>query len=175
MNYADITHDDMLNGPGLRVVLWLTGCNHQCKECQNPETWDHHYGYKFTEKDEKYIYSELSKDYINGITFTGGDPFYPENRSEVLNLINRIKKQFPYKSIWVYTGYTFEEILNWSLISTMLSLMNIDVLVDGPFIKELKDEKLHWIGSSNQRIIDVQQTILQNNMILYQEKGVENV
>lgn len=162
MNYIKISHDDMLNGPGLRVVLWLSGCEHHCDSCHNPETWNFNNGIPFGQTELNYIYNELSHDYISGITFSGGDPFYPKNRIEVIRITSEIKKYFPNKNIWVYTGYLFEEVLEWNL-----DISNIDVIVDGEFIKDLFSPKVPWIGSSNQRIIDVQKSLKENKIILY--------
>ena len=111
-----------------------------------------------------YIYSELEKDYISGITLSGGDPFHPNNRLEVIKLTSEIKKKFINKNIWVYTGYVFEDILKWNL-----DISNIDVIVDGEFIDDLKDNSLHWIGSSNQRIIDINKSLQENKIILFKE------
>ena len=161
MNYHNITKDDMLNGDGLRVVLWTAGCTHCCDGCQNPETWDVAGGIEFDEPAKKELFEDLEPDYISGITFSGGDPLHPFNRDEVLSLAKEIKEKMPNKTVWLYTGYTFEEIKN------AIDLTYIDVLVDGEFKKELNDNNLKWIGSSNQRIIDVQQTIKQGKVVLH--------
>lgn len=160
MNYHNITHDDMLNGFGLRVVLWVSGCNHDCPHCHNPQTHDVNSGISFDDKAMKEIEQELQKDYIDGITFSGGDPLHPDNRDVIYNIIVHIKKKFPSKTIWLYTGYTWEHISNLPLIKY------IDVLVDGNFLIKLKDENLHWKGSSNQRVINVQKSLLLNKVIL---------
>ena len=104
MNYHNITKVDMLNGDGLRVVLWLAGCNHMCKDCQNPETWDECGGIPFDNYAKEELFEELGKDYVSGITFSGGDPLFPKNRDEVLSLLQEIDKKFPNKTIWMYTG-----------------------------------------------------------------------
>ena len=143
----------MLNGDGLRVVLWLAGCNHRCKDCQNPETWDEFGGLPFDDYAKEEIFAELDKDYISGITFSGGDPLFPQNRKQVGELMCEIHKKYPNKTIWCYTGYTFEQIKDWEY------LKYIDVLVDGPFIPGMKDLGLKWKGSSNQRVIDVKKTL----------------
>lgn len=145
----------MLNGDGLRVVLWVSGCSHHCKNCHNPLTWDENDGIPFTPEIEKELLDKLSKPYIKGITFSGGDPFHINNRDEVRRLSKMIKCTFPEKDIWVYTGYTIEELYN-ELTDPVSYLINVDVLVDGRYIEELSDNNLHWVGSSNQRIIDVQ-------------------
>lgn len=161
MKYQNITHDDLLNGKGLRVVLWVSGCAHHCKGCHNPITWDPNNGLEFDESAKQEIFNELSNDYIAGITFSGGDPLYPDNAPEVLNLASEIKELFPSKNIWLYTGYTLEEILEHNL-----DISDIDVLVDGRFIERLKDDKLQWVGSSNQRIIDVPKSLKLNQIVL---------
>ena len=147
MNYHNITHDDMLNGDGLRVVLWVAGCTHHCKNCQNPETWDINSGIPFDKEAKEEIFDELKKPYISGITFSGGDPLHPKHRKQVLELAKEIKEKFPTKTVWCYTGFLYEE------VKDIENLKYIDVLVDGEFKEELKDVNLPWVGSSNQRII----------------------
>lgn len=161
MRYHNITKEDMLNGDGLRVVLWVAGCLHHCKNCQNPITWDPEGGIPFDADAKEEIFEELGKDHISGITFSGGDPLYPDTRTELWTLIQEIKKQYPTKTIWLYTGYLWEEICHLELISSL------DVLVDGRFVEELKDNNLPWKGSSNQRVIDVQTTLSLGKTVLY--------
>lgn len=161
MNYHNITKDDMLNGDGLRVVLWVAGCNHQCDECQNPITWDITGGIPFDEAAEKELFDELSKPHISGITFSGGDPLHPFNRQTTFRLMRKCKELFPEKTVWVYTGFLWEEFQNNP------KMKYIDVLLDGRFVKSLFDEKLRWVGSSNQRIIDVQKTLKEGHVVLY--------
>ena len=161
MRYHNITKDDMLNGDGLRVVLWVSGCSHGCAECQNPVTWDIEGGLPFDEAAWEEICTELRKDYISGITFSGGDPLHRKNREETGQLILKIRKEFPGKTIWVYTGYLWEE------VSGLPFMKEVDVLVDGPFQKELKNNTLHWKGSSNQRVIDVQETLSHGKIVLW--------
>lgn len=161
MKYQNITHDDLLNGSGIRVVLWVSGCNHHCEGCHNPVTWDINDGLEFTTKEKKEIFTELNKDYISGVTFSGGDPLHPDNRLEVLELISEIKSKFPNKSIWLYTGYLFEDILKWNL-----DISNIDVIVDGEFKKELFSPKQPWVGSSNQKVINVKESLKTNSIVL---------
>ena len=153
MNYHNITKTDMLNGDGLRVVLWVSGCDHACKGCQNPQTWSVHSGIPFDEDAKKELFEELSKDYVSGITFSGGDPFHTSNRNEVLELIKEIKVKFPNKTIWVYTGYT------WEHIKDLAIMKYIDVLVDGRFVEELADVNYPYAGSTNQKVIDVQKSL----------------
>ena len=171
----------MNNGDGLRVVLWLSGCSHHCYNCQNPQTWNPYSGIPFDESAKQEIFNELSKDYISGITFSGGDPLYENNLDEVLKLVKEIRISFPDKTIWLYTGYDFdllnskyneykytpfaanadEWLTRWEIIS------NVNVLVDGEYIDEQKDITLKWRGSKNQRVIDAKQSRVQNKVILY--------
>lgn len=153
MRYHNITKDDMLNGDGLRVVLWVAGCSHCCKECQNPSTWDPDGGLPFDEDAKKEIFDELDKSYISGITFSGGDPLHSANRLEVRKLIDEISEKYPNKTIWLYTGDVWDNLYNDPIVT------NIDVLVDGEFHIEERDVKLLWKGSSNQRVIDVKKTL----------------
>ena len=163
MNYHNITKDDMLNGDGLRVVLWVAGCSHHCKGCHNPVTWNEKDGLPFDNNAKNEIFALLNKDYISGITFSGGDPLMLCNREEVGNFIKEIKNLYPNKTIWLYTGFTFEEIKHLDFIPL------IDVLVDGKFVLEQKDEKLLWKGSANQRVINVKETLKNNNIVLHCE------
>lgn len=161
MNYHNITHNDMLNGDGIRVVLWVSGCNHGCKNCQNPQTWDERSGIVFDDYAFKEVLDQLSKDYVSGLTLSGGDPLYPGNRDDVYFIVQAVKQLFPTKTIWLYTGYSYEEVKD-------LNIMHfVDVLVDGPFIEAQKDLALKWRGSSNQRVIDVQKSMKENNVVLY--------
>ncbi len=157
MRYHNITKDDMLNGDGLRVVLWVAGCNHCCKECHNPLTWDPDGGLPFDEAAKQEIFAQLDKMYISGITFSGGDPLHPANRLEVRGLMAEIREKYPNKTIWLYTGASWENIMDYPL------MQYVDVLVDGEFQVEKKDTKLLWKGSANQRVIDVQASLRQAN------------
>lgn len=159
----NITTDDMANGEGLRVVVWISGCEHHCKNCHNPETWDKNSGVSFCERDWETIIKELGKDYISGVTFSGGDPLHTENREEVADIMKSIKNLFPNKTIWCYTGYTFNEVKN------IEAMKYIDVLVDGKFSEGLKMKELKFRGSANQRIIDVQRSLKEKEVILYME------
>ncbi|MBQ8039748.1 MAG: anaerobic ribonucleoside-triphosphate reductase activating protein, partial [Lachnospiraceae bacterium] len=149
--------DDMLNGDGLRVVLWVAGCSHCCKECQNPITWDPNGGLPFDEAAKQEIFEQLDKSYISGITFSGGDPLHSANRFEVRNLMAEIKAKYPDKTIWMYTGDSWENIMHYAI------MQYVDVLVDGEFEVARKDIKLLWKGSSNQRVIDVQKSLKQTD------------
>lgn len=175
MNYHDITKDDMLNGDGLRVVLWVSGCDHKCKNCQNPVTWDYQDGLRFDINAEKEIFEQLDKDYIDGITLSGGDPMNKNNLIDVLTLVGKIKSLYSDKTIWIYSGYTFEQIFDSNYDEDMeirkSILSKCDVFVDGRFMEELKDAKYHWAGSTNQRVIDVQQSLLKGKVVTYDERG----
>ena len=156
MNYHHITKDDMLNGDGLRVVLWVAGCSHNCPGCQNPFTHDPKGGIVFDDNAKKEIFEQLEKDYISGITFSGGDPMHEANVEEVLSLANEIRLKYPSKTIWVYTGYTLGQIEAksgqiWDYRRELLDI--IDVLCDGPFVENLKSPDKEWVGSSNQNVI----------------------
>ncbi len=146
LKYHQILHDDMRNGDGLRVVLFVSGCNHYCKNCQNPVTWDPNDGLEFDNDALTEICVQLSKDYIAGITLSGGDPLYPGNREDITKLCKFLKDAFPKKNIWCYTGFLFEQVKDLPV------MQYIDVLVDGPFIQKLADVNYHWCGSTNQRV-----------------------
>lgn len=161
MRYHNITKDDMLNGDGLRAVLWVAGCSHGCKGCQNPITWDPDGGIPFDEEAKRELFEALAPSYISGITFSGGDPLHERNREETGILIGEIREAFPEKTIWVYTGYLWEEICDLPFMK------DVDVLVDGRFLEEQKDVTLHWKGSPNQRVIDVKETLKQGKLILH--------
>ncbi len=161
MRYHNITKDDMLNGDGLRVVLWVAGCSHCCRECQNPITWDPNGGLPFTEAEENEIFAELDKDYISGITFSGGDPLHPSNISAVTALARKICQKYPQKTIWLYTGALWEEIQCEEIVNYL------DVCVDGEFVAEKKDVTLQWKGSSNQRVINVPATLREGRIVLH--------
>ncbi len=152
MRYHNITKDDMLNGDGLRVVLWVAGCSHGCKGCQNPITWDPEGGVPFGEEDKAEIFEQLDKSYIEGITFSGGDPLHERNVKEITALAKEIKEKYPQKTIWLYTGYTWEEVKDLEVIRYL------DVLVDGKFDLATRDVNLKWKGSLNQKVIDVPKT-----------------
>ncbi len=153
MRYHNITKDDMCNGDGLRVVLWVAGCDHCCKECHNPVTWDPDGGLLFDEAARREIWEQLDKDYISGITFSGGDPLYHGNRRDVLEFAAEVKAKYPGKTIWLYTGASWEDVRNYPV------MQYVDVLVDGEFWAAEGDVKLLWKGSRNQRVIDVQKSL----------------
>ena len=161
MNYHNITADDMLNGDGLRTVLWVAGCDHRCRGCQNPQTWPENSGIPFDDSAKKELFELVGRDYMSGVTFSGGDPLMMCNRETVGSLIKEIKERFPEKTIWLYTGSLFEE------IRTLPYIPLIDVIVDGPYIEELRNTQLHWKGSSNQRVIDVKRTLRDGKITLW--------
>lgn len=163
MRYHNITKDDMLNGDGLRVVLWVAGCSHHCKGCQNPITWDPKGGIPFEDKEKQEIFEQLEKPYIEGITFSGGDPLYEGNVDTVTALAKEIKEKYPEKNIWLYTGYEWKEIKDLGIIKYL------DVVVDGRYVLNRRDVTLPWRGSDNQRVIDVKRTIKENKITLHVE------
>lgn len=164
MNYIKITPIDVANGPGCRVILWTAGCSHHCKECHNPDTWNPNAGQLFNENAKQELFNALNKPFIQGVTLSGGDPLYKDNIEEITSLCKEIKKEFPNKDIWCYSGYVYEEIKNLELMKYL------DVLVDGKFEIDKKDITLLFRGSSNQRLINVPETIKQNQIILYEKK-----
>lgn len=161
MNYHDITKCDIKNGEGLRVVLWVSGCSHNCKGCHNPQTWDLNNGIEFDEAAIQEIYNELDKDYTYGLTLTGGDPLQIQNRGCILELVRSVHIKYPDKNIWCYTGYNWEDIKDLEIIKY------INVLVDGKYDENLNTPSPKWCGSRNQRVIDVKESIKRNEVILY--------
>lgn len=160
MNYADIRPIDVANGPGVRVSVFVSGCTHHCKECFNPETWDFGYGKPFGEEEIQEILNDLSKPYIHGLSILGGEPFEPQNQGAVLELVRRVREEFPEKDIWCYSGYLFENLAAGQVGAHSRTLLGLlDVLVDGPFVLEKKDLSLRFRGSSNQRLIKVSDSL----------------
>lgn len=168
MNYHKIDICNMDNGDGLRVCLWVSGCNHYCKKCFNPQTWDVRSGDLFEIPQIELIKYALSQDWCKGLTLTGGDPLFPENREQISSMCKSLKLEFPTKTIWLYTGFTYDELVknNDPYIDTIFK--NIDVLVDGSYVEELKSPDKHWVGSSNQNVIDLKKTLKENKIILYE-------
>lgn len=171
MNYANIKWYDVANGPGVRVSLFVSGCRNHCKNCFNPETWDFDYGQPFTEKVEDKILKAMEPDYIKGFTLLGGDPFEPENCAALVPFMKRMRKLYPEKSVWCFTGYDYERDLLTGKkgdAETVLKLLRtLDVLVDGRFVEELKDLNLRFRGSSNQRIISVKESLKKDKIVLW--------
>lgn len=160
MHYMKIEKSSISNGLGVRVVFWCAGCSRKCKGCFNPETWSFEAGKPFDDTARNYLFEQLSKPYIKGITFSGGHPFESENLNDVTKLLKDIKQKFPQKDIWLYTGFTWEQVKDFEAIKY------VDVLVDGPYIEELRDMTLAFRGSLNQRIIDVERSLQQKEVIL---------
>ena len=175
MNYHNITYPDMNNGDGLRVVLWLSGCSHHCYNCQNPQTWDVNSGIPFDESAKKELFRELDKDYISGLTLSGGDPLHEANLDGVLDLVNEIRLLFPNKSIWIYSGYRWSEIFNDGVYLTKECagwkrreiVKKCTVMVDGRYIDSQRNPSKKWAGCDNQHVIDISQSITQNKLVLY--------
>lgn len=171
MNYAVIKPRDIANGPGVRTSLFVSGCTHRCKGCFNEIAWDFNYGEPFTEKTQDIILNYLDENYVEGLSLLGGEPFEPQNQRALVPFLKRVKDKFPQKSIWCYTGYTFEELMtegkkgNCEVTKDMMS--KIDILVDGEFEESLKNLDLRFRGSSNQRIIDVQKSLKENKVIFW--------
>lgn len=174
MYYGNIKKSDIANGIGVRVSLFVSGCTHHCKGCFNEETWDFKYGEIFTKKTQEQIFKWLEPSYVSGLTVLGGEPMEYVNQQELLPFLKEVKRRFPKKTIWCYTGYIFEKDLlermvpKWRYTKPLLEC--IDVLVDGPFIEELKDITLLFRGSSNQRLIDVPKSLAAGKTILWEHK-----
>mgnify|MGYP001054684690 FL=1 len=161
MRYGNIKKCDIANGIGVRTVLFVSGCTHHCKGCFQPETWDFSYGEPYTKETENEIVESLRPSYINGLTLLGGEPFEPANQRELVGLLRRIRRELPDKTVWAFSGYTWEELTGQSrarceVTEEMLSM--IDVLVDGEYMEEKRNISLRFRGSENQRLIDVPKT-----------------
>lgn len=179
MNYLKMQKEDVCNGSGLRCTVWISGCEHHCEGCFNPESWDFSAGKPLDMKGIEEIYSELEKTHVEGITLTGGDPLHPKNVVDVFFLLDSIRLRYPQKTIWLYTGYTWEEIFSkrtsenrdldaWRIFQKDTVLL-CDVLVDGKFLPDLKNPALKFRGSENQRLIDVRKSTLENKIVLVNE------
>jgi len=172
MNYHTFKENDMLNGDGLRSVLWVSGCEAHCKNCFNPETWDFSSGEQFTADVMEQFIESARPDWISGITIVGGEPLHDNNIHEVKNIITEFKKRFPNKTVWLYTGYSWDEInkkskTNEDAARKMTVHSLVDILVDGRYIDELKDESAKWKGSTNQRVIDVKESVKTGKVVLH--------
>lgn len=170
MRYHNITKDDMLNGDGLRVVLWVSGCSHRCPGCQNPVTWDSDNGLTFDESAYGEIARELEKSWISGLTLSGGDPLYTGNLATIKELLCRVKKEYPNKTVWIYSGYKWEDVLlsdEPEMLTRAEIAKNCDVFIDGAFILAKKDVRLKWRGSSNQRVINVKSSLREGRVCLH--------
>ena len=173
MYYGNIKNNDIANGIGIRVSLFVSGCTNRCKNCFQPETWDFCYGNPFTEKIENQILDMLAPDHINGLTLLGGEPFEPQNQETLLSFVQKVKQKYPNKSIWCFSGFTYEELIdnnsypNCNCTLPLLSL--IDVLVDGRYVEEQRNLTLRFRGSENQRIINLTQTLKENKIVIWNE------
>ena len=196
MNYLKIDKEDVCNGEGLRVVLWLSGCSHKCKGCQNPQTWDVNSGIPFDKSAKEELFRELDKDYISGLTISGGDPLFEDNiysikEYDVLDLVNEMYERYeiteqskiyekPKKSIWIYSGYTWAQLkdtlpsegetdrIRLSILKRKILVKKCDVLIDGQYIESKRDISLPYRGSSNQRLIDIQKSLQKGEIVLWQ-------
>ena len=162
MHYGEIKNCDIANGEGVRVSLFVSGCTNHCKNCFQPQTWDFEFGRPFTAETEEELLTMLKPDYINGLTVLGGEPFEPSNQRSLLPFLRRVRETYPKKNIWCFSGFTYEELKTdgshprCEVTDEMLD--QLDVLVDGRFVEELKDISLRFRGSSNQRLIDMKKS-----------------
>lgn len=174
MNFATIKNCDIANGPGVRVSLFVSGCNHHCKGCFNEIAWDFGYGEPFTQETVDLILQMLSPDYIQGLTLLGGEPFEPQNQGAVLDLVRQVRQRYPQKSVWAYSGYLFDKDIlpgrlgDSDVTQELVGLL--DVLVDGPFVENQKDLSLRFRGSRNQRLIDVPASLQAGSVILWMDQ-----
>ena len=173
MNYANIKDFDIANGPGIRISLFVSGCTHHCKGCFNKEAWDFDYGQPFTQETIEQIIQMLKPAYVKGLTLLGGEPFEPQNQGAIVELLRRVKAEYPQKSIWAFSGYLFDKDIlsgrlgDWDITKEYLSYLY--VLVDGPFIESKKDLMLRFRGSSNQRLIDVPKSLACGNVVEWED------
>lgn len=168
MNYSGIKYADMINGIGIRVSLFVSGCNHACKDCFNAETWNPKYGKPFTEVQENEII-EFFKKYgktIKGLSLLGGDPTFPANITPLINFLKKFKTELPDRDIWLWSGFTWDEIMADHKRKELIEMC--DVLIDGKFVAELKDLNLKWRGSSNQRVIDIKKSLASGEVQLFE-------
>lgn len=176
MNYGNIKHCDIADGEGVRTTLFVSGCTHHCDECFQPETWDFGYGEAFTRDVEDAIIESLEPNYIDGLTLLGGEPMEPANQAVLADFTTRVKEAHPGKTIWCYTGDVYETLANPAskrhTADTDRLLANIDVLVDGPYVKDLADITLRFRGSSNQRIIDVPASLAAGHVVLWEDDPI---
>ena len=176
MNYANIKYRDIADGEGVRTTLFVSGCSHHCKNCFQPETWSFSYGEKFTPEVAAEIVATLDDFFVDGITFLGGEPMEPENQQGLLELARAAKAAHPEKTIWCYTGDVYEELVDPTsprhTVHTDELLELIDVLVDGPYMEELRDITLRFRGSSNQRVIDMNETRRTGEVALWEDEEV---
>lgn len=176
MNYATIKNCDIANGPGVRISLFVSGCTHHCKGCFDEVAWDFDYGEPFTQQTIRTILDMMKPGYIKGLTLLGGEPFEPENQGPIVELLRQVKKAYPQKSIWAFSGYLYEKITShtlgdWAVTQEFLSYL--DVLVDGPFVEEKKNLALRFRGSENQRLIDMPATLASGKIVLWEDWQTE--
>ena len=176
MNYATIKNCDIANGPGVRISLFVSGCTHHCKGCFNEVAWDFDYGEPFTQQTIRTILDMMKPGYIKGLTLLGGEPFEPQNQGPIVELLRQVKKAYPQKSIWAFSGYLYEKITShtlgdWAVTQEFLSYL--DVLVDGPFMEEKKNLALRFRGSENQRLIDMPATLASGKIVLWEDWQTE--
>lgn len=179
MNYAQIRSMDISNGEGIGVSLFVQGCDFHCKNCFNSETWEFSKGQEWNDKTKNQFLKLIEKPFIQRVSILGGEPLHPKNVQNVLKIVDEIRFSYPTKNIWLYTGYTWEQIMHpviTDINSEQLKMLQMrkelvskcDVLIDGRYIDELRDVSLHWRGSSNQRVINVQETLKQNQIVLWE-------
>lgn len=169
MNYCEIKKNDVANGPGVRISLFVSGCRHHCKGCFNEATWDFNYGKLFTTDTENEILNAMAPAYVRGLTLLGGDPLEPENIEGLLPFLRRVRKTYPEKDIWCFSGDVYEKIMSDPDKSAVMDL--VDVLVDGPFVEEKRNISLQFRGSENQRLIDIPSSRKAGRVILWEEKA----
>ncbi len=171
MNYADIKQYDVANGPGVRISVFVSGCNHHCKDCFNEVAWDFNYGTPFTEETIETVIEYMKPSYIAGLTLLGGEPMEPANQKGLLPLVRRVKEVYPEKTIWCFTGFLFDRDIVETMFGTVPETRELvsyfDVMVDGKFIAELKNVNLRFKGSSNQRTIMVQDSLDRKEIVLW--------
>lgn len=179
MNYAQIRSMDISNGEGIGVSLFVQGCDFHCKNCFNSETWEFSKGQEWNDKTKNQFLKLIETPFIQRVSILGGEPLHPKNVQNVLKIVDEIRVSYPTKNIWLYTGYTWEQIMHpviTDINSEQLKMLQMrkelvskcDVLIDGRYVDELRDISLHWRGSSNQRVINVQETLKQNQIVLWE-------
>ena len=172
MNYAAIKNNDIANGPGIRVSLFVSGCTHHCPGCFNAIAWDFNYGEEFTDKTIEHILQLMAPDRVQGLTLLGGEPFEPQNQGELVKLVLKVKEKYPKKNIWIYTGYLYEDIILGRVGDPVVAKELVscaDVIVDGRFVREKKNLSLRFRGSENQRLIDAQQSLQLGEVVFWRD------
>lgn len=176
MNYAEIKYCDIANGVGTRTTLFVSGCTHHCEECFQPQTWSFTFGHPFTQEVQDEIIESLKPSYVRGLTLLGGEPMEPQNQAGLVGFVERVKAELPKKTIWCFTGDLFEDLMDEEnerhTDATARLMACIDVLVDGPYVKELHDISLRFRGSSNQRLIDVPATLSSGAVVIWEDEEV---